>query len=139
MVWKCLLEGSPTVDPTARNIFCSTRSLRDIYPGAWGCHARKSGLHEDFFSPFLQTSVPQVSTYKHAALCIYHMRVCGEGMHANMYGMFMVCAIYMLYATYMGCFYLSIHTHIQTNIFIFAHAMIKVCLKNEYFLLLLFH
>lgn len=132
--WKWPLECSATVDPTERNIFCSTRSLRDIYSGAWGGHAGKSGLREDFSLPSLQTSVPRVSTCKHACLCIYHICVCG--MHANIYG---ICHIYVICHIYGMFFYLSIHIYIQPNIFIFAHAMIKVCLKNGYFLLLLFH
>lgn len=56
---------------------------------------------------------------------------------------YMVCIWYMPYTCHMphiwDFFYLSIHIYMQPYIFIFAHAMIKVCLKNKYFLLLLFH
>lgn len=120
--WKCLLECSATADPTEKNIFCSTRLQRDIYPGAWGGHAWKFELREDFSLTSLQTSVLWVSTYKHAGLCIYQMCVC---LYMVCMQIYMVCVWYMPYVYHMLhiWIFLSLYRYIYSFTFLFLHML----------------
>lgn len=120
--WKCLLECSTTVDLPERKIFSSSRSLSNNYPGAWRGHAWRSGLHEDFSLPSLQTSLPQVSTYKHAApcpccMCVYIWYVCKYIRYV--YGGGHICHMPHMW----NFFNVSIHIYCLPNRYIYIHSL----------------